>query len=131
MGLGTVKEVMTRNLVTVSPSTSIRDAVKAMYSRKVGSVLVVDEEGKLVGIFTERDLVKVVAEGKPLDAPISEAMSRDLVVAKEGDSITAIAHKMLEKWIRHIPVVNEEGKPIGILSIRDVLRHVVASGSFP
>ena len=131
MALGTVREVMTRDLVTVPPSASIREAARAMHFRKVGSVLVVDESGKLVGIFTERDLVKVVAEGKSLDAPVSEAMSRDLIVAKEGDSITAIAHKMLEKWIRHIPVVDDEGKPVGIVSIRDVLRHVVASGSFP
>ncbi len=131
MALGTVKQVMTRDLVTVPPNASIREAARAMHTRKVGSVLVVDESGKLIGIFTERDLVKVVAEGKSLEEPVSEAMSKDLIVAKEGDSITAIAHKMLERWIRHIPVVDDEGKPIGIVSIRDVLRHVVASGSFP
>ncbi len=131
MALGTVKEIMTRDLVTVSPSTSVRDAAKKMFERKVGSVLVVGDDGKLLGIFTERDLVKVVAEGKPLDAPVSEVMSRDLIVAKEGDSIASVANRMLEKWIRHMPVIDDSGRPIGIVSIRDVLRYIAASGSFP
>ena len=131
MALGTVKEIMTRDLVTVSPSTSVRDAAKKMFERKVGSVLVVGDDGKLLGIFTERDLVKVVAEGKPLDAPVSEVMSRDLIVAKEGDSIASVANRMLEKWIRHMPVIDDSVRPIGIVSIRDVLRYIAASGSFP
>ncbi len=131
MALGTVKEIMTRDLVTVPPSTSVRDAAKKMFERKVGSVLVVGDDGKLLGIFTERDLVKVVAEGKPLDAPVSEVMSRDLIVAKEGDSIASVANRMLEKWIRHMPVIDDSGRPIGIVSIRDVLRYIAASGSFP
>ncbi len=131
MPLGTVRDIMTKSLVTAKPDTSVKHVVELMRERNVGSVLVVDESGKLVGIFTERDLVKLVAEGKSLDVPVKEVMTTKLVVAHESDSIASIANKMIENWIRHIPVVDEQGRPIGIVSIRDVLRHIVASSAFP
>ena len=127
----TAKDIMHHDhLITASPNDKIINVVKAMNDHKVGSVLIV-ENGKLVGIFTERDLVRIVAEGKSLDLPVREVMSRNLIVAKPEDSIAIITSKMIEHWIRHIPVVDEEGKPIGIISIRDVLRHMVASSTFP
>jgi len=131
MAPGTVRDVMTKSLVTVAPSASVREAARKMFEKRVGSVLIVGDDGRLLGIFTERDLVKVVAEGKPLETPVSEVMSKDLVVAKESDSVASVASRMLEKWIRHMPVVDDSGKPVGIVSIRDVLRYIAASGSFP
>lgn len=127
----TAKDVMHRDqLITASPNDKIIDVVKVMNDHKVGSILIV-ENGKLVGIFTERDLVRIVAEGKSLNEPVGEVMSRNLIVAKPEDSIAIITSKMIEHWIRHIPVVDDEGKPVGIISIRDVLRHIVASSTFP
>ena len=131
MALEHVKNIMVRDLVVAAPFTPVREVVKLMKERNVGSVLVVDDKGRLMGIFTERDLVKLVAEGRSLDTPVSEVMSKDLIVAHETDAIASLASKMLEKWIRHIPVVDGEGKPIGIVSIRDVLRHVLAACLFP
>ncbi len=125
------KDIMRHdNLVTASPQEKIIDVVKKMHENKVGSVLIVDDH-KLVGIFTERDLVRIIAEGGKLDQPVGNAMSRNLIVVSPQDSIAIVASKMIEHWIRHIPVVDEEGKPIGIISIRDVLRHIVASSTFP
>lgn len=129
--MSAAKDVMKHtHLVTASPKDKIADVVKTMHNHKVGSVLIV-ENNKLVGIFTERDLVRVIAEGKDLDTPVEEVMSRNLIVAKPEDSITIIASKMIEHWIRHIPVIDDKGKPIGIISIRDILRHIVASSTFP
>ncbi len=119
------------NILSVKPSTPVIEAVKKMSERNVGSVLITDESGKLVGIFTERDLLRLVAKGESLSKPISEFMTTKLVVAKPDDAVPKVASIMIEKWIRHIPVVNEEGKPVGILSIRDVLRYLVASSEFP
>jgi len=131
MVLESVKEIMVRSLVTAAPSTPVKDVAKIMRGRNVGSVLIVDDSGKLVGIFTERDLVKVVAEGGSLDEPVEKFMTRNLVVAHEGEPLAKVASKMLEHWIRHIPVVDDSGKPIGIVSIRDVLRHLLAACLFP
>ncbi len=125
------KDIMRHdNLVTASPQEKIIDVVRKMHENKVGSVLIVDDH-KLVGIFTERDLVRIIAEGGKLDQPVGNAMSRNLIVVSPQDSIAIVASKMIEHWIRHIPVVDKEGKPIGIISIRDVLRHIVASSTFP
>ncbi len=125
------KDIMRHdNLITASPNEKVIDVVKKMHENKVGSVLVVDN-GKLVGIFTERDLVRIVAEGGALDQPVGNVMSRNLIVVNPEDSIALVASKMIENWIRHIPVVDKEGKPVGIISIRDVLRHIVASSTFP
>jgi len=119
------------NILAVDPSTPVIEAVKKMCERNVGSVLITDESGKLVGIFTERDLLRLVAQGKSLNEPISKYMTTKLIVAKPDDAVPKVASIMIEKWIRHIPVVNEEGKPVGVLSIRDVLRYLVASSEFP
>lgn len=131
MALEHVKNIMVKDLVVTAPQTPVKNVVKLMKERNVGSVLVVDSNGKLIGIFTERDLVRLVAEGLSLEIPVGEVMSKDLLVAHETDSIASLANKMLERWIRHIPVVNVEGKPVGIVSIRDVLRHVLAACLFP
>ncbi len=130
--MSSVKDFMKKDkLLTVKPSELTINAVKMMRERNVGSVLVIDDEGKLVGIFTERDLLRLVADGKPLDRPIDEYMSRKLIVAKPEDSLTKIAAIMIEKWIRHMPVVDDKGRPIGIVSIRDVLRYMASSSEFP
>ena len=130
--LSTARDVMTTDrLVTVRPGASVREAAIAMHRANVGSVLVVDEEMRLLGIFTERDLVRVVATGIPLDTPVERVMTTKLVTASPDESIAMVASKMIEHGIRHIPVVDESGRLVGIISIRDVLRHVVASGSWP
>ncbi len=128
----TVREVMkTSNLVTVTPSDTIREAAKRMYSANVGSVLVVDDKGTLLGIFTERDLVRVVATGVSLDERVEKVMTTKLVTASPDESLAMVASKMIEHGVRHIPVVDEAGKLVGIVSIRDVLRYVVASSTWP
>ncbi len=115
----------------MKPGTTIREAVERMYRAQVGSVLVVDDEMRLLGIFTERDLVRVVATGVPLDTPIEREMTTKLITASPDESVAIVASRMIEHGIRHIPVVDESGRLVGIVSIRDVLRHVVASGSWP
>ncbi len=119
------------NLVTAKPSDTILEAAKKMYENNVGSVLVVNEEGKLLGIFTERDLVRAVAKGVSLDTPLEQVMTKKLITASLDEALPLIASKMVENNIRHIPVVDKEGKLLGIISIRKVLRHVLASCTWP
>ncbi len=126
-----VKDIMKTGVVTVKTNTSIRDAAKIMYENNIGSVIIVNELNNIVGIFTERDLVKVVALGIDLDTPIKNVMTTNIIVAQPNDDITTIAITMLEKGIRHMPVVNKDNSVIGIISIRDVLRTYAASCVFP
>ncbi len=126
-----ISRIMVRNVVTLHRDEPVLKAVKLMKEKNIGSIVVVDEDMRIVGIFTERDLVRLVAEGKDLNIPLKDAMSKNLIVARENDSIISVASKMLEHWIRHMPVVNDNGKVIGIVSIRDVLRHILSSQTFP
>jgi len=112
------------------PDKTVLDAAKIMAEHNIGSVPVV-ENGRLVGIFTERDLVRLVARGVPLDTRLGEVMTRDLIVAKPSEPLPLIAQKMLQHGIRHIPVVDDEGRLLGVISIRRVLRYLIAEHEHP
>ncbi len=113
----------------VSPSQSVADAVQLMRDKKVGCVLVCAER-RLVGLFTERDLMRrVLAEGKPLSTPMVECMTPDPVTVNLDDTIRCAIKRMQKGGYRHLPVVNEQGKPVGILSVKRIVHYMV--GHFP
>jgi len=119
-------------LVKAKPSETVADAARKMREYNVGSVLIVDEQGKLLGIFTERDLVKVVASNKPLSTKLEEVMTKgNLVTASPDDPLPLIAHKMVEHNVRHIPVVDDQGRVVGIISIRKLLKYILSSHEWP
>lgn len=122
---------MSDRVVYCTTRDTIRCAVSKMYAYNIGSVLVVDDVGNPVGIFTERDLVKAVAEGISLDTPLEKLAPKELIKAYPNESVFMAAQKMIEHNIRHIPVV-EGNRVVGILSIRDALRSLMAlEGAYP
>ncbi|MEL9940789.1 MAG: CBS domain-containing protein [Ignisphaera sp.] len=126
-----VKDIMRTEVVTASTKASIEDVAKIMSEKNIGSILIVDESNRVIGIFAERDLVKVVALGIDINTPIKNVMTTNVISAYPTDNIAAIAIKMLEKGIRHMPVVDEYNRLLGIISIRDVLRAYTAGCEFP
>lgn len=116
-----IKDIMItkEKLVYTTPDVSVKDAVKKMVGKNVGSILIV-ENNKLVGIFTERDLMKLVAEDKSVDLPIGEVMTKEPVSLKPDDPLSKAVITMSEGGFRHIPIVDEEGNLIGIVSSRDI-----------
>ena len=121
--MDSVSSLVKRLPVSVSPDTSVREAARIMYDNGVGSVIVV-VEGKPVGVFTERDLLKLVATGVSLDARIEGVMSKNVITVKTGDSIIKAATLMSENRIRHLPVVDEKGELVGVISIRDIVDYL-------
>ena len=119
-----VKNVMSDRVVYCTTRDTIRCAVSKMYAYNIGAVLVVDDVGTPVGIFTERDLVRVVAEGISLDTPLAKLAQKELIKAAPNESILMAAQKMIEHNVRHIPVV-EGNRAVGMLSIRDALRSLI------
>lgn len=111
-------------LVTVPAKSSIADAIRAMHAEKVGAVLVPDAEGCPVGIFTERDVVRLFAEGddRDLDVLAVEArMTCSVLVGKLSMSVDEALGLMTERRFRHLPVV-EDGKLVGLVSIGDLVK---------
>jgi CBS domain-containing protein len=109
---------MTEAALTDRSDDSLVSAARKMREQQTGSLLVTDGE-QLLGIITERDVLRAVAEDVPLDTPISEVMSKDLVTAEPSTSLREAARIMTEKWIRHLPVL-EGGRLVGIVSQRDL-----------
>jgi CBS domain-containing protein len=113
-----ISEVMTEAAVTDRPDDSLRQAAGRMREQQTGSLLVLDGQ-ELVGIVTERDVLKAVATDVPLDTPISDVMSKELITVEPGTSLREAAGIMTERWIRHLPVL-EGGRLVGIVSQRDL-----------
>jgi CBS domain-containing protein len=110
-----------QDTAVVSRQTTVVDAVRIMTARNIGAVPVVDDE-RLVGIFTERDVMaRVVAVGlDPKSTPVGDVMSPDLVTADVRDSCDTCLRRLQQTRVRHLIVLNE-GRLAGILSLRDLL----------
>ena len=116
------EDIMTQPPVTVTMDTSLRKISEIMIDKRIGSVLVVDEEGKLRGIVTERDIVFACSQGWNADERKAwEVMTENPISVKRDENILEVIRKMRDVNVRHIPVVDEEGKPVGVISSRDVL----------
>jgi CBS domain-containing protein len=117
-----VKRVMdAKKLLTAAPETTVNDAAKMMATKNVGAILVVEKD-RLIGIFTERDVVfRVVASGRDVNSTLlSEAMTKEPHVVGPDRSFGYALLLMQQHGFRHVPVV-EDGKPVGIVSARSAL----------
>ncbi len=117
-----VSDVMTPMPTTVRTSQTVAEAANNMRQMDVGSMIVVDDSGTVVGIVTDRDIaVRVVAEGKdPQSTTVAEILSEAPVTLSSSDSVEQAIRLMRDRAIRRLPVVEEGGRPVGIVSIGDL-----------
>jgi CBS domain-containing protein len=111
-----------RKVATVLPSDSVRHAVNLLAERRIGAVVVEDRWQHLAGIFSERDLVRLLGESGPaaLDHEVGNVMTRSVITCRPHDAIDDILSVMTMNKVRHIPVM-DEGKLSGIVSIGDLV----------
>jgi CBS domain-containing protein len=115
-----VSEVMTRDVQTVSPDQPVREAASFMLSADAGSIPVTDG-GRLIGMITDRDIaVRGIAKGYGPDTPVRELMTDDLVIAREDDDTDDIAARMSSAQVRRLPVVDDQQRLCGIVSLGDL-----------
>jgi signal-transduction protein with cAMP-binding, CBS, and nucleotidyltransferase domain len=114
-----VRDVMTEATVTESPQDSLRSAAERMWRQQTGSLLIA-EDRNLVGIITERDLLRAVALGADPDkTTVDDAMTTEVYTVGPEMPLQDAAREMAARWIRHLPVV-EHGRLLGVVSMRDV-----------
>jgi CBS domain-containing protein len=121
----TVREVMSTDLVTVEPVTTMTEVVRAMSMAKVGSVLVL-QDGALLGIFTERDILRAFDQMHADPArvsPVSKGMTWDPLTIDPHATVGEAMDRMLDGGFRHLPVM-QGGTLVGILSMRDLARSI-------
>lgn len=122
-----VADLMVGDLLTVEAGAPLADAVRGMDDRRVGAVLVLEGE-RLVGVFTERDVLRAVAHGLTPEATVGEWMTRGPETIEPDETAEHAAVLMIHGGFRHLPVV-KEGKVVGILSIRDLMRSVLGDAA--
>ncbi|TAK09210.1 MAG: CBS domain-containing protein [Candidatus Manganitrophaceae bacterium] len=117
-----IRDFCTKNVVTASEEETLFDAAKKMWEGDVGTVVIIDEERVPIGIITDRDVaMKGVALDDPTWAPLKETMAHDIIVLHQDRDLSEAIQIMSEQGIRRIPIVDDDGKLAGILSLDDVM----------
>ena len=122
MTVRSILDTKGHQILNVEPDAKLSAAVKILGERKIGAVLVMNQ-GRLEGILSERDIVRVLGErgAGVLDESVSAVMTRKVVSCKQTDTVAAIMEMMTLGKFRHLPVV-EEGKVVGLISIGDIVK---------
>lgn len=110
-------------VITARSDQPIRDAIALLAQYNIGALAIVNDAGKLVGILSERDIVRQAAMPDDVrDLSIDSVMTRQVIVARPQDDLMSVAHTMTEKRFRHMPVLGNDDALIGMISIGDVLK---------
>ena len=119
-----LKDIMVKNVITVNPNATVKDATKLMNKHNIGCLIVVGK-GKVVGIVTERDILRKIVETSknPEKTKISEIMSTKLLVAAPNMDVVDAAKIMLQRKIKKLPIVTNK-KLVGLVSLTDIARTV-------
>ena len=118
-----VGDIIQRPLVTIPSGTTMLDAAKLMVENNMGLLVICDtrDKTKLAGVVSERDIMKAIASGKKLTAPIDEVSTKQVITVKASSEVAEAAKAMNKHRIRHVVVVDEQGKLIGVVSMRDLV----------
>ena len=119
-----IQEVMTANPRTVQPSTPVAEAARLMSSEDIGALPIVEGD-RLTGMITDRDItIRAVAQGKdPQSTTVGEIASRDVVTIDPQQTLDEAARLMAQHQLRRLPVVEEDGRLVGILAQADIAEH--------
>jgi len=125
-----IEQIMSHPVFTCQPDDTASAAARLMWEHDCGVIPVVNHEGAVVGMVTDRDLcMAAYTQGKPLgEIPVSTAMARDVFGCRPQDSIESVEHLMRDKHIRRVPVIDAEGRLVGLISLNDIVRDAAARG---
>ena len=124
----TAVAIMTQDLVTIHPEATIREATDLLIEKQISGLPVIDDTNRLVGVITEFALLAMVYDEKVQNQPVSRHMTREVITVDVDDPISRIADLCIVHRVRRLPVM-QDGKLVGLIARRDVLRAMHASTS--
>ena len=112
---------------TTTPDETVSRAAVLLHDNNVGALVVVDRKGAVVGIFSERDVIRSIALHGPmgLTGPVADCMTRDVIFAEPQETVNTLMGRMTDRRVRHLPVLTD-GKLSGLVSIGDLVKHKIA-----
>jgi CBS domain-containing protein len=113
-----------REIVSIEPAATLKSAATLLAEKRIGAILILGADHRIIGILSERDIVRAIGErgAAALDEPVSQTMTRKVSTCTEGETLVSIMERMTEGKFRHVPVV-DQGRLAGIVSIGDVVKH--------
>ncbi len=122
MKVRTILATKGATVVTIRPQQSLREAARLLAEHNIGALVAVNEAGEIVGIISERDIIRAAARlDEALSRPVSEIMTKEVIVGLPNDDLIAVANAMTEKRFRHLPIV-ERREMVGIISMGDIVK---------
>lgn len=118
------KDIMTTNLITIKSEAKVKEAVKLIVKNNISGLPVVDENGEVIGVVSEKDLLDLLFNPDDLDAPISKIMMTRVTTIPGEATLFDVGEVFLSNSFRRLPVVDSENKIIGLISRRDLLRTI-------
>jgi len=120
-----VRDLMIKNVITTKEETTIEDAIKILFEKHVGALVITDDKRKCKGMFTERDALRSVVRKVSLNTHLRNVMSKNVVTIREDASFAEAKKLMILRGIRHLPVVDKKGYLAGMLTLRRILDELV------
>jgi CBS domain-containing protein len=124
MNVKTILSTKGAGVVTIEPNATLEDAVAMLTKHRIGALVVLGADQRVIGILSERDIVRSLAElgAAALAMPLAQVMTRKVVTCSESETVGAIMERMTTGKFRHVPVIEQE-RLVGIISIGDVVKH--------
>ena len=127
MNVAAVLKTKGRSVTTARPNATLMEITKQLATRKIGTIVIIGDEGKVVGIVSERDVVGAIAKGDEtvLREPVSTIMTTNVITCHEINTVDDMMDVMTKGRFRHVPVIEDDAL-VGIISIGDVVKHHIA-----
>jgi CBS domain-containing protein len=119
------KDVMSRNIITVSEDTSAVELAKILYENRISGAPVVDKQGRLVGVVSERDLLNIIFSGNVKTTKVSEIMTKNPLSFTPDTDLDKISLAISERGFRRVIIVDNENKVVGIVSRHDIIKIIL------
>jgi CBS domain-containing protein len=119
------RDLMLKDVVTTLGNVPVKEAIELLFKRHVGCIVVVDDAQNCIGLFTERDAIRIIAQNVPLDASLEKIMTKNPFTVNEDSTFDQAKIIIKSAKVRHLPVITPSGKLVGLISVRNILDELI------